>query len=293
MRMQTAQALLRSCKICEHRCGVDRLAGERGKCRLTADSFVFRSYVSVTEEAEVIPALRVYFAGCNLRCGFCDTAPECFIPDGGTRADPEKLARQWQAHITGGVRTISILGGEPTLSPHTLLEIAAASQTRLPLAINTNLYMTPEVIELLDGVVTVYLADLKFGNDHCAKQIAGVSPYFEIVARNLGLIDGRTPVIVRHVLLPGHLDCCLYPIINWLEARHAQVRFQLYPGFVPCFRSGSVGLGRLNRTDEVAAAVERLRETTLQWESFGDEKSAQPIELTIAGKKVRSHHARC
>lgn len=284
--------MLRSCQICEHRCGVDRLAGERGECRLTADSFVFRSYVSVTEETEVIPALRVYLAGCNFRCGFCDTAPECFIPDCGTRCEPTEIARQWEAHLARGVKTISILGGEPTLTPHLLLEVAAAAQTRLPLAINTNLYMTPEVIDLLDGVVAVYLADLKFGNDACATQIAGISPYFAIVARNLGLIAGRTPVIVRHLLLPGHLKCCFYPIVDWLEAQHTAARFQLYPGFVPCFRSGAVGLGRLNRTDEVSAAVERLRESTLQWESIGNGTTAQPIDLTVDGNEVRGRHVR-
>lgn len=289
-RVHAARALLRCCEACEHRCGVDRENGEAGECRLTADSFIFRSYVSVTEEIEVIPALRVYLAGCNFRCGFCDTAPECFIPNRGRRCDPIELANEWADEIERGVRTISILGGEPTLSPHTLLEAAAAAPRRLPLVINTNLYMTPEVIDLLDGVVTTYLADLKFGNDECAERIAGVRPYVDIATRNLNRIAARTPVIVRHLLLPGHLDCCFHPIVDWLDTHQPGVRFQLYPGFVPCYRAGNVNLGRLNRAEEIAAAENRLRASRLLWETHGNGTAGMRIELTVSGTGLRGHH---
>jgi putative pyruvate formate lyase activating enzyme len=226
--------------------------------------------VSVTEELEVIPALRVYLAGCNLRCRFCDTAPDCLEPDGGQLVDPTACAEEWRQAVRRGVKSISILGGEPTLHVHSLLEIAAAAPGPLPLVLNTNLYMTLEVLELLDGVVTTYLADYKFGNDACAQTLAGAPHYVDTARRNLRWIAKRTPVIVRHLLMPGHLECCFRPLVDWLATELPGCRFRLYAGFVPCWQAAEVGLGRLNTRDEAHAAVEHLCTLNLNWKAGRD-----------------------
>src|SRR5262245_30059009 len=63
-RLQEARAALSSCNLCERRCGIDRTRGESAPCRLNADTFTFRRYLSLTDELEIIPSLRVYLAGC-------------------------------------------------------------------------------------------------------------------------------------------------------------------------------------------------------------------------------------
>lgn len=264
-RQLAARQMLGHCEMCAFRCGANRLAGETGPCRLTSETRVFRQYVSLLEEAEAAPALRVFLAGCNFRCGFCDTAPDCFDPNRGTRLVAKQAAAEWRGAIQAGCRTISVLGGEPTLHVHTLLDVQAAAGEPLPLAINTNLYLTPETLALLAGDVALYLADFKFGNDACAHRIAGVPNYLAVVRQNLRAIHDQTPLVVRHVLLPGHLECCFKPIVEWLNAELPGVRFQLYPGFVPCFRAASVGLGRLNARTDVQAAIECLQRSQLNW----------------------------
>lgn len=264
-RYSRALDLLRNCTVCEWRCGVNRLAGETGPCHLKDTSSVFGQYLSLTEEPEVVPALRVYLAGCNFRCSFCDTAPRCFEPTTGRAVDAKSTAAEWTDAIRAGAKTISVLGGEPTLHLHTLLEIAAAAPAKLPLVINTNLYMTPEVLELLEGIVTLYLADLKFGSDDCARQLAGVPHYVDVVRRNLEWLHGRTPVIVRHLLMPGHLECCFHPSVDWLAERIPGARFQLYTGFVPCWQADKAQLGRLNSRGEERAALEYLKSSNLNW----------------------------
>ncbi|HWL94563.1 MAG TPA: radical SAM protein [Phycisphaerae bacterium] len=268
---ERSRQLLVNCGMCEWRCGADRTRGESAPCHLGTETFVFNQYLSLTEEPEVRPALRVYLGGCNFRCRFCDTAPECFKPTLGRRVEPALFAAELGAAIAGGAKNISILGGEPTLHVHTLLQLAAASPSPLPMVINTNLYMTPEVIDLLDGVVSLYLGDFKFGNDECAKSLAGVARYVEVIHRNLQLIAGRTPLIVRHLLMPGHLDCCFRPVADWVSEYLPGNRFQLYTGFVPCFRAGAdPKISRLNARKEIHEAVEYLGGLNLDWDAGAD-----------------------
>ena len=118
LRLEEARAALSSCQLCEWRCGVDRTKGEPAPCRLNADTYIFRRYVSLTDELEIIPTLRAYFSGCNFRCRFCDTAPTCFEPSAGERVNPQQLADELVAAVRHGAKTIDLLGGEPSLHPH-------------------------------------------------------------------------------------------------------------------------------------------------------------------------------
>jgi putative pyruvate formate lyase activating enzyme len=262
-RITVAHNLLKACRLCECNCGVNRMAGERGLCGLDHRSHLYKSYLSGNEEPELLPALRLFFGGCNLRCSFCDEAPEAFDATCGDQVRVKKLAQELTGAVQRGIRTISVLGGEPSLHVHTLLELAAHAPGHLPLALNTNLYMSPVVLELLDGVVDWYLADFKFGNDACAQRIADVSRYSTIVRRNLLDAASRTHVIVRHVLLPGHLGCCLRPIVDWCATNLPGQRFELYTGYVPCNMSDTE-LGRFNTLAEVTEAVRYVREAGLQ-----------------------------
>lgn len=275
-RLAIANAMLQDCNMCELRCGVDRAAGERGQCRLAASTHVYKTYVSLNEELEVGPALRVFLGGCNFRCPWCDEAPDAF-EDAGQRVEPARCAAELQSAMAGGAQTISILGGEPTLHVHTILALAAAAVPCLPLALNTNLYMAPEVIGLLDGVVRWYLADFKFGNDDCARQYAGVPRYSDVVRRNLLLVAAtRAELVIRHVLMPGHLGCCFRPVAEWVAEHLPGARFQLYPGYVPCGpASCDAEVGRLNTRSEVHAAVEFLAGLELRCEP----SSRGPVRL--------------
>lgn len=125
-RLAEARSALTSCHLCEWHCGIDRTSGEHAPCRLGSDTYTFRRYVSLTDEIEIVPTLRVYLAGCNFRCRFCDTGPTCFEPNAGEKIDPRKLADELTAAVRQGAKTIDLLGGEPSLHPHTLLEIAAS-----------------------------------------------------------------------------------------------------------------------------------------------------------------------
>lgn len=263
-RLGVARRVLEECTFCELRCRVDRTRNESCPCRLGAETYIYKRYVSLNEDASLAPALRVFFGGCNFRCRFCDEGPDCFQPEHGELVRPDELAAELEAAIDAGVKTISLIGGEPTLHPHTILAIAAATSRPLPLIVNSNMYMTPEVLDLLDGVVTEYLADFKFGNDACAKSLAGVPRYTEVVPRNLKHATKSAKVVVRHLLIPGHLDCCFRPVADWLAANLPTAPFQLYTGYVPCWKaSGDERIGRLNSRTESEQAIEYMNRAGL------------------------------
>lgn len=256
--------MLSSCELCEIRCGANRTAGERAPCGLGTQSWCFKRHISYAEEMELIPSYMVYMGGCNFRCKFCVQAPYCFMTDRGALLEPEAASADFRAVIARGGRTINLLGGEPSLHLHTILEIAAADASsvaagsRLPLVLNSNMYMTPRVIELLEGVVTLYLADLKFGNDACAQGLASIARYWEVVTRNLLAAGESTPVLVRHLAMPGHIDCCLRPVAAWMERNLPEVGFNVGRGYVPAYRAGTCGsLGR-SLSDEEERQVEEI-----------------------------------
>ena len=271
-RARIARDNLRACTLCEFRCGVDRTrpVGElaRTPCGLGAESRTFKRHISFAEELELLPSYMVYLGGCNFRCRFCVQGPTCFSPSAGDLVNSVELARECEAIVARGARTINLLGGEPSLHLHTVLELAAEAE--LPIAFNSNMYMTEEALELLDGVVAIYVADLKFGNDRCAEEVARAPRYLEVVRRNLLRAAGQAPLIVRHLLMPGHLECCLRPSAEWVAEHLPQATFNVMSSYVPAWQAARDAgpLGGLLSRAEIHAAEELVRALGLRREAM-------------------------
>ena len=101
----------------------------------------------------------------------------------------------------------------------------------------TNAHGSAEARELLDGMFDVWLADFKFGNDECALRLAKVPGYVRIVKVNLLWANRRSDLIVRHLLMPGHVDCCWRPVAEWLAAELPGVKVNLRSGFWPAWHA--------------------------------------------------------
>jgi len=82
---------------------------------------------------------------------------------------------------------------------------------------NSNMYYNEIVGELIEGLVDIYLADLKVGSERCAQTILGSWDYLEVTKKNIIRASTHGRVIVRHVILPGHTECCLKPVLHWLS----------------------------------------------------------------------------
>ena len=199
---------------------------------------VFRHRVEYSEESALIPSHLFYLSGCDLRCVFCIAEANAFDP---RRGQPLTSAYFQEAVAWGRLRearTLQWLGGEPTIHLPAILEVMAACSDLPPIVWKSDFHCTPEALHLLDGAVDVYLADFKFGNDDCARRLSGVENYTAIVQRNLLHAATQGDLIVRHLLLPGHFDCCYRPLAAWLQREMPGVKFSLRDGYMPAWQAG-------------------------------------------------------
>jgi putative pyruvate formate lyase activating enzyme len=231
-----AQRHYAHCLLCEHRCGIDR-ASENGRCHAGTVPRVFRHRVECGEEEILNPCHLFYLSGCDLRCVFCINQLNSFDPARGhdltAQFFREALARG-QKHRP---KTLQWVGGEPTIHLPAILQAMSQIDSLPPVVWKSDFHFTPEALALLDGVVDYYVADYKFGNDHCARRLSGISNYTAILQRNLLAAAKQGHLIVRHLVMPGHFDCCYRPVAQWLTDNLPQVDVSIRGGYLPRWRA--------------------------------------------------------
>jgi putative pyruvate formate lyase activating enzyme len=214
--------------LCERLCGVDRTA-RRGACLLDHRTRVASFFHHLGEEAPLVPSGTVFFSGCNFRCVYCQNWDISQHPEAGVEATPQALAAIQIRLREEGARNINWVGGEPTPNiPHILesLKILAARGVNVPQLWNSNMYLTLEGLSLILHVMDIWLPDFKYGNDKCALKYSVAPRYWEVTTRNFSVICSRgEDIIVRHLVLPGHVECCTKPVLRWLadNCRHVLV----------------------------------------------------------------------
>jgi len=213
-RIKAAKEILQSCHFCERRCGVNRLKGERGFCGVGKPR-VASEFIHWGEERELIPSYTVFFTGCTFSCQFCQNWDISQYPQHGVYIEPETLANMITKRVRQGVKNVNWVGGDPTPNIHYILEVLSHCNENIPQVWNSNMYLTQESLELLDGVIDLYLTDFKYGNDACAKRLSKVDDYWEIITRN-HLLVSEEDIIIRHLVLPNHIECCSIPILKWI-----------------------------------------------------------------------------
>jgi len=239
------------CQLCEHRCAANRLEGVRGPCKAGAEARVYRHRVESGEELELIPSHLFYLSGCDLRCAFCIAEENAFDPRRGVPLTAEFLRQAIPWGKAQQARNIQWVGGEPTIHIPAILEAMAGCSDLPPVVWKSDFYGTPEAFDLLDDVVDVYVADFKFGNDACAERIARVPNYTAVITRNLQRVAATHDLIVRHLLLPGHFECCYRPVAQWMRDHLPSAKFSIRDGYLPKWRAGHFAelAGRLDPND--------------------------------------------
>ncbi|MCI0497561.1 MAG: radical SAM protein [Thermoplasmata archaeon] len=274
-KAEAAAAMMRSCALCEWRCGADRTAGKRGRCGVL-EPRVTSEFLHTGEEAELVPSHTIFFSGCNFRCLFCQNHDISQRPERGAEMTPEEMAdaidMRWGAvdrelplfparFLRGGGRNVNFVGGEPTPDLPFILEALMHVAAPIPVVWNSNMYMTGEAMALLDGVVDLYLTDLKYGNDACAERLSGVKMYSEVVGRNHRLGEQHADLMIRHLVLPGHAECCSKPAIDWIADNLQNARVNIMDQYRPEWRAREAeGLDRRLKPEEFGEVMRHARE---------------------------------
>jgi len=228
--LRSAYRHLDNCHLCPHHCGVERSAAA-GFCRVGRTSYIASEMLHLGEESLLRPAHAIFLSGCTARCTFCAAAKFAFVPTYGVAISPQQLAERIVLRQGQGARSICFIGGDPTPHIPFILDTVGELGTRktAPVVINSNFYMTDEALDLLDPAIDIYLPDLKFGpggegdsgeGNGCGEQIGGMPGYWPVVTEAIDRLHRHgKQLIVRHLLMPGHFECCTIPVLIWLSKR--------------------------------------------------------------------------
>ncbi len=217
VKARIAWLTIEECTLCERRCKVNRKKGEKGACGLDYRVYVHSWFHHYGEEAPLVPSGTIFYGGCNLKCVYCqnhDISQE--NPTGGIEVDAKELALMQKELRRTGARNINHVGGDPTPSLHVILESLLYLDVNVPQLWNSNMYCTAETMKLLREVIDIWLPDLKYGNNECARRLSLVDKYWETATRNIKWAHDWSDIIVRHLVLPNHIECCTKPVLKWL-----------------------------------------------------------------------------
>ncbi|MDO9537175.1 MAG: radical SAM protein [Thermoplasmata archaeon] len=233
LKIALAGRMMDSCTLCERRCRADRNAGKRGKCNVL-EARITSEFMHYGEEPELVPSYTIFFSGCTFECVYCQNYDISQFSSVGEFHSPETVAGMIDRRRG---RNVNWVGGDPTSNLPYILEVLAHTDARLPQVWNSNMYLTPESMKLLDGIVDVYLTDFKYGNNDCARRFSKVERYWEIITRNHRFARQQSEVMIRHLVLPNHVECCSKPVLKWIASNLENVRVNVMAQYRPMYQA--------------------------------------------------------
>jgi putative pyruvate formate lyase activating enzyme len=266
LKVEIANRIVQNCHFCTRRCGVNRLTSGLGYCGCGNAVAVSSMFAHLGEEPELVPSGTIFTMGCTMRCRHCQNWTISQWKEDGTEYTPEELAKEVERLRLNGCRNANLVGGEPTPWLKHWLETFKHVGVNVPVVWNSNSYYSQETARLLAGFVDVYLLDFKYGPGDCAKRISDASDYWEVCTRNHLDAKKNGELIIRVLVLPGHLECCTKPILHWIaENLGVETRVNLMFQYRPEWRAHEIPeLRRQLSKDEMQKAVSLAREAGLK-----------------------------
>lgn len=281
------------CDLCPRLCRVDRAAGEVGWCGAGPLPRVARAALHHWEEPPLSGERgsgTIFFSGCNMRCAFCQNHVISTRPEAGRAVDAAALCAVMASLIEQGAHNVNLVSASHCATAVAeglaLARGRGVAGPRRPVVWNSNAYETVESLRRLDGLVDVYLPDLKYVDDALAVRYSAAPGYFaaataavrEMVRQagapafdEAGMI--RRGVIVRHLVLPGRADDACRAL-EWLAAEFGGgVLVSVMAQYTPVHRASEFPeLDRRVTTEEYQRAVDRAADLNL--EGFFQEPSS-------------------
>ncbi|AOY77776.1 radical SAM protein [Clostridium formicaceticum] len=220
-RVNLLKEMLKDCVLCPHQCKVNRLSGERGYCRTLDNVVVSGAESHFGEERELVGRYgsgTIFFSHCNLKCVFCQNYEISHCGE-GKEMTPSQLAdlmlylQNRQCHNINLVSPGHII---PQIVE--AIYIAAKKGLAIPIVYNTNGYDLVDTLKLLEGIVDIYMPDIKFADDLTAEAYLKVKQYYSIAKkavkemyRQVGDLKVNEEAIayqgllIRHLVMPQNL----------------------------------------------------------------------------------------
>lgn len=278
------------CNICPRNCNVDR-STKVGFCGMLSEIHVAKAYLHEWEEPCISGSRgsgTVFFTGCNLRCVFCQNykiSQENF----GVSVSPEKLADIFMSLEKAGAHNINLV--TPTIFIPKIKEAIITARNNglsIPIVYNSNAYENLESLKTLDGLIDIYLPDLKYYSDEVAVKYSNAPHYFEFATKailemyrqvgnpvfdNDGIM--KKGIIIRHLILPGKLDETK-KILRWIKDNLPKEAYiSLMGQYTPFYNASKYKeLNRRISKKEYEEAIEYFFEIGLENGFVQDDESA-------------------
>ncbi|MDP6814873.1 MAG: radical SAM protein [Alphaproteobacteria bacterium] len=281
-RAARAHAHLSDCDLCARDCRMNRLETIRGAACRTGERAVVSSHGPHPGEEDPLRGSRgsgtIFFAWCNLRCVYCQNWDISQAGE-GREVTAEELAGMMLSLQRQGCHNINLVSPSHVVAQVlAALVIAAREGLRLPLVYNTGGYDSPAALALLDGVVDIYMPDMKYGDGAIARKYSKVRDYVAVnrtavreMHRQVGdlLLDGhgvaRRGLLVRHLVLPNELTGTDAVLRFIAEEISTDTYLNIMGQYRPCHRAGKhPELDRRPERREMAAAFELAGRLGLQ-----------------------------
>jgi len=253
-KAEQAMEMLKNCAICPRRCKVNRLMNKTGFCR-TAQRAIVCSYFAHHGEEPPISGENgsgtIFFARCNLKCVYCQNY-EFSQLDEGREVTPEELC-SYMLELQGmNCHNINLV--TPThIMPQILeaLYLAAGKGLKLPIVYNTSGYELPEMIKFLEGIVDIYMPDMRYSQAKTAGEYSSAEDYphfnqgsVEEMFKQTGIgvfdKDGmmKRGLIIRHLVLPNNLAGTDAILAFISEKLSPEIHISLMSQYEPVFKAG-------------------------------------------------------
>jgi putative pyruvate formate lyase activating enzyme len=296
---ELARRMLGHCNFCRWECGVDRSAGARlGACKLAAETRVASAFHHHGEELVYRGrhgSGTIFFTSCNMRCAFCQNGDISTDRLNGEAVSARALAAiAWRLRAEG-CHNVNWVGGDPAIHLHTIVAAIAqleefphaghghAGRFNAPMLWNSNFYLSNEAMKLLRVLMDVWLPDHKFGPGRCAIELARTPRYWDTINSHLlALRDWGEDFTLRHLVMPGHVECCTAPVLEWIAANlpgvPVNVMDQYHPDNYcdpgnPNYRERYAPLARRPSRAEIRAAYAHAERLGLPFETLSYEKA--------------------
>ncbi|MBD3194751.1 MAG: radical SAM protein [Candidatus Lokiarchaeota archaeon] len=220
-----AEKYLEDCIFCERKCKINRIDGKKGFCLVSEKTFLASAFLHYGEESVLVPSGTIFFQGCNFGCVFCQNYDISQswkdikdISETARSINGRELSEVADRLASKGALNINYVGGDPIPNIHTIIENLLYQKNNICQLWNSNFYLSNESLSLLVDLMDFWLPDFKYGNNECGKKYSNINNYYDILTRNLKRIhdDGSGEIIIRHLVMPNHIECCSKPILDFI-----------------------------------------------------------------------------
>ncbi len=296
-RIEKAYALLENCVVCPRECKVNRLKGETGFCGVGKNPKIASDNVHYGEEPPISGnegSGTIFFSGCNSRCICCQNFPISQMRH-GKEITTQELADMMLPLQSKRCHNINLV--TPThFVPQILKALSFAWEKGfdLPLVYNTSGYDASESLKLLEGIIDIYLPDMRYSDNRIAKRLSSVENYVEVNRKAIkqmywqvgNLVTDERGIagkglIIRHLILPDNLAGSEETFRFIREEISEDVYVSLMGQYFPSFKAGShVSINRKITPEEHESVVESFFESGLSrgWMQEGAKYEAQCAE---------------